>query len=222
MSRLYLLLVLCLSHSPLFAESTTEVAGSQAIDPQQLFYDVVYERLSTDGEQLLCEQEAYTACHDFDKAACMKAQSAHKPDCLEAYQASIKENTAANHTFAFMQCMKEKQIASVGGAESEAGICTEKAMKTFKSSPYSQRIEAVFSLVLSNHHIASDLCDSRTLFACPMDEPDSCKARINANKDGCMAEVKQEILETEPPLEQSQAAQKYMSCLLIKNDCKEE
>lgn len=191
------------------------------VDPQQLFYDVVFERLSADGEQLLCEQEAYTACHDFDKAACIEAQAAHKPDCLAAYQTSLKENESANHTFAFMQCMKEKQVEAAGGVESEAGTCTEKAMKTFKSSPYSQRIETVFSLVLSNHHIASDLCDRKTLFACPMDEPDSCKARINANKGECMAQVKQEILDTAPPLDQSQAAQKYMSCLLIKNDCKE-
>ncbi len=212
-----LALCFCFASTALLADNTTEAV----VDPQQLFYDVVFERLSADGEQLLCEQEAYTACYDLDKAACMEVQSSHKPDCLEAYQTSLKENEGANHTFSFMQCMKEKQIAASGGAESEAGMCTEKAMKTFQSSPYSQRIETVFSLVLSNQHIADDLCDRKTLFACPMDEPDSCKTRINGNKDECMAQVKQEILAIEPPLDQSQAAQKYMSCLLIKNDCKE-
>ena len=217
MFRLHLLLAVCLVSTPLFAESEVD-----PVDPQQLFYDVVFERLSTDGEQLLCEQEAYTACHDFDKAACMAAQAEHKPDCLEVYQTSVKENEAANHTFVFMQCMKDKQTEAAGGAESEAGMCTERAMKTFKSSPYSQRIETVFSLVLSNHHIADDLCDRKTLFECPMDTPASCKARISGNKDECMQQVKQEILDTEPALDRSQAAQKYMSCLLIQNNCKEE
>lgn len=215
--RCLLILSLSIMSVNLHAESAND-----ELDPQQLFYDVVFERLGADGEQLLCEQEAYTACHDFDKAACITAQAEHKPDCLEAYQDSLKDTPAANHTFAFMQCMKAKQIAAAGGAESEAGLCTEKAMKTFQSSPYSQRIETVFSLVLSNHHIADDLCDTKTLFACPMDTPESCKTRINGNKDACMAEVKREILDIEPALDRSQAAQKYMSCLLIANDCKDQ
>ncbi len=211
----YLLSCLLLLSAPLFADD----AAKPAVDPQQLFYDVVFERLSADGEQLLCEQDAYAACFDGGTAACVTSQAEHKADCLAVYQASVQENGGGNHTFAFMQCMKQKQVTAAGGAESELGLCTAQALKTFTSSPYSQRIETVFSLVLSNTHIADDLCDRKTLFACPMDEPESCKARINGNKDECMAQVKQEVLDTEPQLNQSQAAQKYMSCLLIQNKC---
>lgn len=207
-----LLLSLLLLLSPLI-RADTEAEG------QKQFFDIVYERIADNGEEMLCEQEAYTACFDADKAACIAAQSAHKADCLEAFTANRSENPGTNHTFVFMQCMKAKHVEAAQDSAPQAAECTEAAMSTIKFSPYSKRIEVVFALTVSDQRIAGDLCDQTTVFGCPTDTNDSCKERINTNKASCMADVKAEILSGETPIGEGIAGEKYMDCLMEKNEC---
>lgn len=210
MKKLLLLTLLLLS--PLM-QADTETDG------QKQFFDIVYERIADNGEEMLCEQEAYTACFDADKAACIESQSAHKADCLEIFTANRSENPGTNHTFAFMQCMKAKHVEAAKDSSPKAGECTNEAMSTIKSSPYSKRIEVVFALTVSDQRIADDLCDQRTVFACPTDNNDSCKQRINTNKVDCMTAIKEAVLSSETLIGEGVAGEKYMACLMEKNKC---
>lgn len=224
-NRLLPMLLLLLNTLPLALADTAATApatpaSTPASNPIALFYDVVQERLRADGEALLCEQPAYTACFDHDQATCMQAQAPNKAACLQAFADSRAKHADAGSrvpTFTFMRCMLEKHVAAADSAE--LATCTEQAQKSFTASPYSQRIEVLYALELSNQQIASDLCDQPTLFRCPSDDAASCKQRINQHKDNCKTTVKQAVLSAEQPVDESQAAQQYMSCLLIQNEC---
>lgn len=214
---MFKLIVSCLLLS--FSLAVCADDSNEVADAQKQFFDIVFEQISVDGEELLCEQDAYPACFDTDKAGCITQQSTHKADCLEAFTANRSENPGTNHTFAFMQCMKTKHVEAAGGADSASGKCVDAAMKTFKSSPYSKRIEVVFALTVSDRQIAADLCDRETLFACLNDTPAICKLRVASVNEACMQTVKQAVLTAAEPMNEEQAARDYMTCLMAKNEC---
>lgn len=86
---------------------------AQNLDLSDIPSSDIQQFINTDGENLLCDQSAYTACLDIEKSACVTQAVPLRQECAvfteDNITGGINEENKNQYLWLFVRCMVYKQ-----------------------------------------------------------------------------------------------------------------